>query len=215
MLNPFWIRLLELNPLAEWTLARQCNSKGMFLCRGKTQLSLHPTAVIKLPNQKTYIGIPIQGNTTPKNTVTVISVESNGSLSLNGATIGRGAILAVGISASLDIANGSYITGGSRVLSQNSITIGKNCAISWGVTIMDDDGHGFGPPPYSAPIVIEDNVWIGCNVTILKGVTIGAGSVVAAGAVVTRSCAPQSLIGGVPARVIRENIQWTDQARIS
>ncbi len=53
------------------------------------------------------------------------------------------------------------------------------------------------------PVVIEDGVWCGANVTILKGVTIGRGSVVAAGAVVTESCAPYSIIGGVPAKLIK------------
>ncbi len=53
------------------------------------------------------------------------------------------------------------------------------------------------------PVVIGDDVWIGANVTILKGVTIGSGSVVAAGAVVTKSCEPYSIIGGVPATLIR------------
>lgn len=53
------------------------------------------------------------------------------------------------------------------------------------------------------PVVIEDGVWIGANVTILKGVTIGHGSVVAAGAVVTKSCEPYSIIGGVPAKLIK------------
>lgn len=53
-------------------------------------------------------------------------------------------------------------------------------------------------------VIIESDVWIGCNVTILKGVTIGRGSVVAAGAVVTKSCPPYSIIGGVPAKVIKQ-----------
>lgn len=52
-------------------------------------------------------------------------------------------------------------------------------------------------------VVIESDVWIGCNVTILKGVTIGRGSVVAAGSVVTKSCQPYSIIGGVPAKLIK------------
>lgn len=53
-------------------------------------------------------------------------------------------------------------------------------------------------------MVIESDVWIGCNVTILKGVTIGRGSVIAAGAVVAKSCPPYSIVGGVPAKVIKE-----------
>lgn len=58
-------------------------------------------------------------------------------------------------------------------------------------------------PENDLPVVIEDGVWCGANVTILKGVTIGRGSVVAAGAVVTESCAPYSIIGGVPAKLIK------------
>ena len=62
-------------------------------------------------------------------------------------------------------------------------------------------------PDQDLPVIIEDGVWCGANVTILKGVTIGRGSVVAAGAVVTKSCPPYSIIGGVPARIIK--IRWT------
>ena len=54
------------------------------------------------------------------------------------------------------------------------------------------------------PVTIEDGCWIGANVTILKGVTIGHDSVVAAGSVVTKSCEPYSIIGGVPAKLIRK-----------
>jgi acetyltransferase-like isoleucine patch superfamily enzyme len=58
-------------------------------------------------------------------------------------------------------------------------------------------------PEDDISVVIEDGVWCGANVTILKGVTIGRGSIVAAGSVVTKSCAPYSIIGGVPAKVLR------------
>lgn len=58
-------------------------------------------------------------------------------------------------------------------------------------------------PNNDLPVVIEDDVWCGANVTILKGVTIGHGSVVAAGAMVTKSFPPYSIIGGVPAKLIK------------
>jgi acetyltransferase-like isoleucine patch superfamily enzyme len=58
-------------------------------------------------------------------------------------------------------------------------------------------------PENDAPVIIEDDVWVGANVTILKGVTIGRGSVVAAGAVVTKSFGPYSIIGGVPAKLLK------------
>lgn len=58
-------------------------------------------------------------------------------------------------------------------------------------------------PENDSPVVIEDDVWIGANVTILKGVTIGYGSVVAACAVVTKSCPPYSIVGGIPAKVLK------------
>lgn len=53
-----------------------------------------------------------------------------------------------------------------------------------------------------APVVIEDDVWIGCNATILKGVKIGKGAIIAAGAVVTKNVDAFSIVGGVPARFI-------------
>ena len=64
-------------------------------------------------------------------------------------------------------------------------------------------------PENDAPVIIEDDVWCGANVTILKGVTIGHGSVVAAGAVVTQSFPPYSIIGGCPAKLIK--MRFTDE----
>lgn len=52
-------------------------------------------------------------------------------------------------------------------------------------------------------VVIEDDIWVGANVTILMGVTLGRGSIVAAGAVVNKSFPPYSIIGGVPAKLLR------------
>ncbi|NVO02172.1 MAG: hypothetical protein HXX09_05670 [Bacteroidetes bacterium] len=56
----------------------------------------------------------------------------------------------------------------------------------------------------TAPIIINDFVWINFNAIILKGVTIGEGAIIAAGAVVTKDVPPFTLVGGNPARVIKQ-----------
>lgn len=57
-------------------------------------------------------------------------------------------------------------------------------------------------------VIIENDVWVGANVTILKGVSIGRGSIVAAGAVVTKSFPPYTIIGGVPAKLIKRRFDF-------
>jgi galactoside O-acetyltransferase len=74
--------------------------------------------------------------------------------------------------------------------------------------VLTTRGHPEAPPRYGrvvdAPIVIEDDVWIGASAVVLPGVTVGRGSIVAAGAVVTEDVAPNTVVAGVPARVLRE-----------
>ena len=63
------------------------------------------------------------------------------------------------------------------------------------------------PAGYDHDVVIEKDVWIGANVTILSGVTIRRGATVAAGAVVNKDVPPYSVVGGVPAKVLK--YYWT------
>ncbi len=58
-------------------------------------------------------------------------------------------------------------------------------------------------PENDLPVIIKDDVWIGASATILKGVKIGEGSVIAAGALVIKDVPPYSIVGGVPAKVIK------------
>jgi len=93
---------------------------------------------------------------------------------------------------------GSHVMFGPRV----SIITGDHRTDVFGkymcdVTVADKHPHN------DQDVVIEDDVWIGANSTILKGVTIGRGSVIAAGALVTKSCPPYSIIGGVPAKLLK------------
>lgn len=62
-------------------------------------------------------------------------------------------------------------------------------------------------PEYDKDVIVKEDVWIGCNVTLLSGVTVGRGAIVAAGAVVNKDVPPYSIVGGVPARVLK--FKWT------
>jgi acetyltransferase-like isoleucine patch superfamily enzyme len=90
------------------------------------------------------------------------------------------------------------------------ITIGEDAAISHNVTIMDSDAHEIlgNRHAKTQPVSIGRHVWIGTGAKILKGVTIGEGAVIAAGAVVTKDVPERCLAAGVPAKVVRKEIQW-------
>lgn len=100
---------------------------------------------------------------------------------------------------------------GSCIHAWDSVSIGKNCLIAANCNIMDSNGHAtmmdspserIKTQDTAKPIVIEDNVWIGCNSIILKGVTIGEGSIVSAGSVVIDDVPPRSIVRGNPAVVV-------------
>ena len=86
------------------------------------------------------------------------------------------------------------------------VTIGDGCQIGHNV-VFATLNHGLAPEErshtYPAPIVLGENVWVGSNATILQGVTIGDNAVVAAGAVVTKDVMANTVVGGVPAKFIK------------
>lgn len=101
-----------------------------------------------------------------------------------------------------------YCNMGCTFLDVNSITIGNNVMLGPNVSLYTA-GHQIDPEvrittiEFGYPIVIEDNVWIGGNATVVPGVTIGKNSVVAAGSVVTKDVPANVVVGGNPAKVIR------------
>ncbi|MEM6843814.1 MAG: acyltransferase [Bacteroidota bacterium] len=96
------------------------------------------------------------------------------------------------------------------IFASESIKIGNDCLIAPFVYIVDSD-HGIEreapinqQPNQTAPVMIENDVWIATGAKILKGVTVHQGAVVAAGAIVNQDVPPYCIVGGMPAKMIGE-----------
>lgn len=110
----------------------------------------------------------------------------------------------------ISVGDGTSIGQFNIIWGQGGVSIGANCLLGPRVTVLSEN-HAFAStviPIKSqgnvrSEVRIEDDCWIGAGATILAGVTIGHGSIVAAGAVVTKDCQPFSILGGVPAKLLR------------
>lgn len=131
--------------------------------------------------------------------------------------------LAAEENALIEIGDYTYISNASLVCTER-ITIGSHVLIAGGVTVADSDFHPVAPAARLAdtialspvgnrqnrpavitkPVIIEDDVWIGYNATILKGVVVGAGALVAPGALVITDVPAGAEVAGNPARVINK-----------
>jgi acetyltransferase-like isoleucine patch superfamily enzyme len=97
---------------------------------------------------------------------------------------------------------------GTVIGAAECIQLGNNVLCGANVTITDTDWHRVEPEARrgygnSAPVLIEDNVWLGINVIVLKGVKIGENSVIGAGSVVTKSIPSNVIAVGQPVRIIK------------
>lgn len=109
--------------------------------------------------------------------------------------------------ARITIGDYCLIAPGVKIAAANSIQIGDNCMIAAHAVISDSDWHGvynrIRPFRCTAPVTIDNNVWIGERAIILKGAHIGENSIIGAGAVVTKSIPANVIAAGNPARVIK------------
>lgn len=93
---------------------------------------------------------------------------------------------------------------GTVIGCETRVTLGNRVRCGANTVITDNDWHPEDPRRGpSRPVTIEDDVWLGLNVTVLKGVTIGSRSIIGTGSVVTTSIPPNVVAAGIPAKVIR------------
>lgn len=132
------------------------------------------------------------------------SVHNMGRIEVENSAFYTGVRIECWPGALIKIGNGTYLNRGTEIVASRQVTIGRDCKIARDVIIMDTDQHALpGRELVAEPVTIGDRVWIGARAIVLKGVTIGEDAVIAAGSVVTRDVPAGSLVGGVPARILR------------
>jgi acetyltransferase-like isoleucine patch superfamily enzyme len=137
-----------------------------------------------------------------------ISIKDNVSIARNCTLVGTGIISQKG--KGISIGNNTGINAGAYLGGQGGIEIGDNVIIGPGVQVFSEN-HNFSELNVNIKdqgvsrngVVIENDCWIGAGAIILAGVTIGSGCVIAAGSVVTRSVANDSVVAGVPGKILK------------
>lgn len=187
-------------------------NKFPIVVRSGTHLNIHPRSRFSI-HGLLKVGVGIPPGFDPRSR-TVLELHKGSRFQVSGTvTLFPGSRVVVYEGAELSIGDQTFINENSKILAFRRIQIGRGCAISWDVLIMDSDSHRFIDADgqerlHEKPVEIGDHVWLGAGVTVLKGVSIGEGSVVAARSVVTHDVPSHSLVAGQPARVIKNNIDW-------
>lgn len=177
---------------------------------------IHPTARISVKAPLIYGSNPVKGMRVP----TCLKMDEGTCLEIHDGPITRyglgpynlryGAYIEIVNKGRLVIGQGAANVG-LTIMCAKEITIGNGVRIGRNVSIRDWNGpHVIINDHYQnhAPVHIGDHVWLCTGCTIMPGVTIGEGSVVAANATVTKDVPPRSFVGGSPAKIIKENIEW-------
>jgi len=186
------------------------------ITKRSTVFDIHPSAKIIIDAPLIYGNNPVRGMTMP----TCLRMEAGTTLEIHDGPLtryGKGAYnLRYG--AYIEVVNGGRLSIGQgaanvglTIMCAKEVTIGNGVRIGRNVSIRDWNGsHVIISDTYKnhAPVHIKDHVWLCTGCTIMPGVTVGEGSVVAANATVTKDVPPHSLVGGSPAKVLKENIEW-------
>lgn len=199
--------LLQLGPINTIKMNLKNSQRKMkIICKRHCAVQIERKSSI---NVKGKLIVGVKENKKSK-TETRIALKNNSKLTVDGNFfVGAGTDIRVFEGGNLEL-NSGYTNGYTQIVCAKSIKIGKDVAIAREVIIRDTDAHEIVGKEHEPikPVVIGNHVWIGAKAMIMKGVTIGEGAIVAAGAVVTKDVPPKTIVAGVPAKVIKENVTW-------
>ena len=177
---------------------------------------IHPTSKIIVKAPFLYGNNPVKGMRVP----TCLRMEAGTTLEIHDGPLTRYGTGPYNLryGAYIEIVNGGHMTIGQgaanvglTIMCAKEVTIGNGVRIGRNVSIRDWNGsHVIINDHYRnhAPVHIEDHVWLCTGCTIMPGVTVCEGSVVSANAVVTKDVPPHCLVGGVPAKILKTEIEW-------
>lgn len=179
-------------------------SNFSFMQKIRNKIRISSSSKIELGNNLKIVG----SNITIKGTNNSLIIDDN-------SIIRNSSLEIIGENCKIHIKSGCMIGDNSYLVVKEAnvnLIIGKECGLSRNVKIMTSDGH----PIYqdgkrinhAKDVVLEDNIWVADNVTILKGVHIGENSVLGIESLVTKSVPKNSIAAGNPAKVVKENITW-------
>lgn len=145
-----------------------------------------------------------------------IKLNQNSNLIIKGDfVIGQGVRVVVSDNATLsfggkDKESDSGITSDSLIMVNKSVKIGADFICAWDVFITDSDWHQIKGQNHQSDVIIGNHVWIANNNNILKGSVIGNNSIIASSSKISMKSFPDNvLIGGIPPRVLKEDIEWS------
>ena len=183
------------------------NGKPLLIPKGTFVFDAASDAVV-ISNANTSFGASLLNN---DKSINRLKMYKGSKIIVNGGSIGRDCYILLFENSCLEIGKNCCINVNFCVSCAEHIKIGDNVFIGQHVTIRDTHGdHYINTPGYKAtkPIIIGDHVWICSEAMIMPGVKIGSGSIVAAKSIVTHDVPPCSLVAGIPAKVIRNNVQF-------
>lgn len=177
---------------------------------------VHPEALVRIEKYLNFNRQWDSQRTLRNKMVGSIYLAKDATLDVDAFDVYAGSRINVNAGAKLSLGSG-YMNHECVIDCFDSISIGHHVVISERVVLRDSDNHSIqnagntasDNSPKTAPIVIGDHVWMGMNVTVLKGVTISEGAIVAAGSVVNKNVPPHCLVAGVPAKVVKTDVTWS------